>query len=171
MVLRLPHRRIHLLLDRCFYWRHLWSGLCVWELEGSLEGPLDAFCALFNQPYKEYRTARIIQGQLYSLGVADELRQAFVQIQKEKNVLSLEDSNTILHGIIDGTETPFIYEKLGVRFEDFLLDEFQDTSRIQWENFSPLLHNADASGFPSLVVGDVKQSIYRWRGSDWDSCI
>ena len=138
------------------------------ELEGSLEGPLDAFCALFDQPYKEYRTARIIQGQLYSLGVADELRQAFVQIQKEKNVLSLEDSNTILHGIIDGTETPFIYEKLGVRFEDFLLDEFQDTSRIQWENFSPLLHNADASGFPSLVVGDVKQSIYRWRGSDWD---
>ena len=138
------------------------------ELEDSLEGPLDAFCALFDQPYKEYRTARIIQGQLYSLGVADELRQAFVQIQKEKNVLSLEDSNTILHGIIDGTETPFIYEKLGVRFEDFLLDEFQDTSRIQWENFSPLLHNADASGFPSLVVGDVKQSIYRWRGSDWD---
>ena len=138
------------------------------ELEGTLEGPLDAFCALFDQPYKEYRTARIIQGQLYSLGVADELRQAFVQIQKEKNVLSLEDSNTILHGIIDGTETPFIYEKLGVRFEDFLLDEFQDTSRIQWENFSPLLHNADASGFPSLVVGDVKQSIYRWRGSDWD---
>ena len=138
------------------------------QLEGSLEGPLDAFCALFDQPYKEYRTARIIQGQLFSLGVADELRQAFVQIQKEKNVLSLEDSNTILRGIIDGTDTPFVYEKLGVRFEDFLLDEFQDTSRIQWENFSPLLHNADASGFDSLVVGDVKQSIYRWRGSDWD---
>ena len=138
------------------------------RLEGVLEGPLDAFCALFGQPFREYRTARIIQAQLYSLGVADELRQAFVQIQKEKNVLSLEDSNTILHGIIDGTETPFIYEKLGVRFEDFLLDEFQDTSRIQWENFSPLLHNAVDSGFDSLVVGDVKQSIYRWRGSDWD---
>ena len=138
------------------------------KLEGLLEGPLDAFCALFDEPYKEYRTARIIQGQLYSLGVADELREAFVQIQKEKNVLSLDDSNSILHGIIDGTDAPFIYEKLGIRFEDFLLDEFQDTSRIQWENFSPLLHNADASGFDSLVVGDVKQSIYRWRGSDWD---
>ena len=138
------------------------------QLEGSLEDPLDAFCSLFDRPYKEYRTARVIQGQLFSLGVADELRQAFVQIQKEKNVLSLEDSNTILRGIIDGTDTPFVYEKLGVRFEDFLLDEFQDTSRVQWENFSPLLHNADASGFDSLVVGDVKQSIYRWRGSDWD---
>ena len=138
------------------------------QLEGSLEGPLGAFCALFGQPYKEYMTARVIQGQLYSLGVAGELRQAFVQIQKEKNVLSLEDSNTILHGIIDGTDAPFVYEKLGVRFEDFLLDEFQDTSQIQWENFSPLLHNSQASGYGSLVVGDVKQSIYRWRGSDWD---
>jgi ATP-dependent exoDNAse (exonuclease V) beta subunit len=138
------------------------------KLEGLLEGPLDAFCDLFDDPYKEYKTARIIQGQLYSLGVAGELREAFVQIQKEKNVLSLDDSNSILHGIIDGTDAPFIYEKLGIRFEDFLLDEFQDTSRIQWENFSPLLHNADASGFDSLVVGDVKQSIYRWRGSDWD---
>ncbi|MBR1570382.1 MAG: UvrD-helicase domain-containing protein [Bacteroidales bacterium] len=138
------------------------------ELEGSLEEPLNAFCALFDLPYKEYMTAKVIMGQLYSLGVADELREAFVQIQKEKNVMSLDDSNTILHGIIDGSDAPFIYEKLGVRFEDFLLDEFQDTSRIQWENFSPLLHNSEASGFDSLVVGDVKQSIYRWRGSDWN---
>ena len=60
-----------------------------------------------------------------------------------------------------------MYEKLGVRFEDFLLDEFQDTSMIQWENFLPLLKNSVAGGFDNLVVGDVKQSIYRWRGSDW----
>lgn len=137
------------------------------QLEGVLDGPLNDFCALFGTPYKEYMTARELQGQLYSLGVAGELREALVRIQKERNVLSLEDSNTILHGIIDGSDAPFVYEKLGVRFEDFLLDEFQDTSRIQWDNFSPLLHNSEASGFDSLVVGDVKQSIYRWRGSDW----
>ncbi len=137
------------------------------QLEGVLDGPLNDFCALFGKPYKEYMTARELQGQLYSLGVAGELREALVRIQKERNVLSLEDSNTILHGIIDGSDAPFVYEKLGVRFEDFLLDEFQDTSRIQWDNFSPLLHNSEASGFDSLVVGDVKQSIYRWRGSDW----
>ncbi len=137
------------------------------QLDGVLNAPLDAFCALFGQPYKEYMTAGELQSQLYSLGVAGELREALVQIQKEKDVLSLEDSNSILRGIIDGSDAPFVYEKLGVRYEDFLLDEFQDTSRIQWENFSPLLHNADASGFDSLVVGDVKQSIYRWRGSDW----
>ena len=133
-----------------------------------LEGPLNAYLALFGPEYKEYMTALILKGQLYSLGVARELRDAFSQIQQEKNVLSLDDSNTILHRIIDGTDTPFIYEKMGVRYEDFLLDEFQDTSDIQWDNFRPLVHGSIDSGNDSLVVGDVKQSIYRWRGSDWN---
>ena len=133
-----------------------------------LEGPLEAYLALFGAPYREYTTAVILKGQLYSLGVARELREAFTQIQQERNVLSLDDSNTILHRIIDGTDTPFIYEKMGVRFEDFLLDEFQDTSDIQWDNFRPLVHGSIDSGNDSLVVGDVKQSIYRWRGSDWN---
>ena len=137
-------------------------------LEGRLEQPLADFAALFGKRFKEYNTARIIIGQTYGLGVADTLRKAFTQVQKDNNVLSLDDSNTILRGIIDGTDTPFIYEKLGVRFEDFLLDEFQDTSDIQWENFLPLIKGSESTGGHSLVVGDVKQSIYRWRGSDWN---
>jgi len=138
------------------------------ELEGDLEGPLEAFCALFGDRYKTYATARLIGAQVYALGIAGELRKAFEEVQKEKNVLSIDDSNTILKGIIDGSDAPFVYEKLGVRFEDFLLDEFQDTSTVQWENFRPLLLNSEAGGFDNLVVGDVKQSIYRWRGSDWN---
>ena len=137
-------------------------------LGGRLDNPLQAFLSCFGEPYKAYVTAGIIRRQLYGLGLAAELRASFAEIQKEKNILSLDDSNTILKQIIDGTDTPFVYEKLGVRFEDFLLDEFQDTSEIQWENFRPLLHNSADQGKDSLVVGDVKQSIYRWRGSDWD---
>ena len=137
------------------------------ELEGNLDGPLNAFCALFGDRYRQYRTACLIGDQAYTLGIAGELRKAFDEVQREKNVLSIDDSNTILKGIIDGSDAPFVYEKLGVRFEDFLLDEFQDTSTIQWENFRPLLLNSEAGGFDNLVVGDVKQSIYRWRGSDW----
>lgn len=129
---------------------------------------MQEFCSLFGEPYKVYATAMTIRGQIYGLGVAGELRKAFVDAQKERGVISIEDTNTILHDIIDGTDTPFLYEKLGVRFENFLLDEFQDTSGIQWENFLPLLRNADASGGENLVVGDVKQSIYRWRGGEWD---
>ena len=138
------------------------------EMEGSLEEPLNHFIGLFDKPYKAYVTALNIIGQIYGLGVADALRTAFSEVQKEKNVISIDDSNTILRGIIDGTDTPFIYEKLGVRFDDFLLDEFQDTAEIQWENFLPLLKNSESTGGQSLVVGDVKQSIYRWRGSDWN---
>ena len=137
-------------------------------VRGILEAPLEEFIGLFDAPYKVYLTAELIRKQIYALGMAHELSEAFREVQKEKNVISIDDSNTILRNIIDGTDTPFIYEKLGVRFDNFLLDEFQDTSEVQWENFRPLLHGSIDSGEDSLVVGDVKQSIYRWRGSDWD---
>lgn len=123
--------------------------------------------SLFDNEYKVYNTALLLKAQVYGFGIAHELQNEFEALLKEKNVLSLDDSNTILKNIIDGTETPFIYEKLGVRYENFLLDEFQDTSRVQWDNFRPLLKNSVDSNFYSLIVGDVKQSIYRFRDSDW----
>ena len=132
-----------------------------------LEVPLEDFCALFDKEFKVYNTAQILDGQLYGLGVAGELDKAFKELMKEKNVLCIDDSNTILRDIIDGSDAPFVYEKLGVRYEHFLLDEFQDTAGVQWSNFSPLLHESESKGGESLIVGDVKQSIYRWRGSDW----
>jgi len=132
-----------------------------------LKAPLEDFCSLWGKEYAVYATACILDGQIYGLGVAGELRRTFNALMKEKNVLCIEDSNTILRDIIDGSDAPFVYEKLGVRFDHFLLDEFQDTSQVQWTNFSPLLHNSDSQGGENLIVGDVKQSIYRWRGSDW----
>ena len=133
-----------------------------------LVAPLEDFCELWGTDFSLFNTAMILDGQIYGLGVAGELRQIFDELLKEKNVLCIEDSNTILRDIIDGSDAPFVYEKLGVRFDHFLLDEFQDTSEVQWTNFSPLLHNSDSQGGENLIVGDVKQSIYRWRGSDWN---
>lgn len=132
-----------------------------------LEAPLEDFCSLFDKEFKVYNTAVILDRQLYGLGVAGELDRTFRELMKEKNVLCIDDSNTILRDIIDGSDAPFVYEKLGVRYEHFLLDEFQDTAGVQWSNFSPLLHESDSKGGENLIVGDVKQSIYRWRGSDW----
>ena len=109
---------------------------------------------------------KTIADNLYGFGVVSRLRQEMEVLMKEKNVLSLDETNAILHGLISGTDTPFIYEKVGVRFEDFLLDEFQDTSHVQWDNFSPLLEESLSRNFENLVVGDPKQSIYRWRNSD-----
>ena len=125
------------------------------------------FMDLFGKPYRIYRTARIIEPQVFSLGLAREFFARFEEILKEKNILCLDDGNTLLSRIIAGSDAPFVYEKLGVRYEHFLLDEFQDTSGVQWENFLPLLRESDSAGHESLIVGDVKQSIYRWRDSDW----
>ena len=132
-----------------------------------IESPLQDFCALFEQEFKVYNTALILDEQLYGLGVAGELNRAFKELMKGKNVLCIDDSNTILRNIIDGSDAPFVYEKLGVRYEHFLLDEFQDTSSVQWDNFYPLLFESNSNDRDNLIVGDVKQSIYRWRGSDW----
>lgn len=116
---------------------------------------------------KERNTALILRGQAYAFRIADRLRREFDAILREKHILGLEDTNHLINEIIGNDEASFIYEKLGVKYRHFLLDEFQDTSVIQWENFLPLLRNSIAEGCYNLVVGDVKQSIYRWRNADW----
>lgn len=135
--------------------------------ETMLREPVDEFCKMFDAPYSVYSTALHISKQTYGLGIVKELNAGFEELLKEKNVLGIDDSNEILRKIISGTDAPFIYEKLGVRYENFLLDEFQDTSTIQWENFRPLVKESSSSGNNDLIVGDVKQSIYRFRGGDW----
>ncbi len=132
-----------------------------------LEDAFNNIIKLYEADYKTYQTSRMLVGQILGLGLAADIYREFELVLKEKNVLSIDDSNTILKNIIDGTDAPFIYEKLGVKFENFLLDEFQDTAMIQWDNFLPLLENSEAQGFDNLIVGDVKQSIYRWRDSEW----
>ena len=122
---------------------------------------------LFESRYKIYKTAFIVRSLTYELGFVNEYEEALQALMAERNVISLEDSNSILRRIIDGSDAPFIYEKMGVRYTHFLLDEFQDTSRVQWENLRPLLRESDSRGGRNLVVGDVKQSIYRFRNSDW----
>ena len=135
------------------------------SLEKAAEGT--PFMDLFGRPYVIYRTALVLESQIFSLGLAREFFSQFQALLKEKGVMCLDDGNALLSRIIAGSDAPFVYEKLGVRYENFLLDEFQDTSNIQWENFLPLLRESEGGGHESLVVGDVKQSIYRWRDSDW----
>ncbi|MBQ9819120.1 MAG: UvrD-helicase domain-containing protein [Bacteroidales bacterium] len=135
--------------------------------EGVLAPPVQALVSAYGTGLKHYNTAQMLSRQIGDLGILTELQREFDSLVREKNVVCLDDANHHLREIIDGSDTPFIYEKMGVRYDHFLLDEFQDTSRIQWDNFRPLIANSDAQGFGNLVVGDVKQSIYRWRNSDW----
>ena len=89
------------------------------------------------------------------------------QLNKEKNRFILADTAHKLNDIISDNDIPFIYEKAASSFRYIMIDEFQDTSELQWKNFIPLIKECIASGHTCLIVGDVKQSIYRWRNSDW----
>lgn len=85
----------------------------------------------------------------------------------DANRFLLADTAHFLNELIDGSDVPFIYEKMGTRFNHIMIDEFQDTSSLQWKNFTPLISNCLSNNDSCLIVGDVKQSIYRWRNSDW----
>lgn len=102
----------------------------------------------------------------YQLGLLGDINASMQDFANENNTILLSGTNDIVKRIIDGCETPFIYERIGMYLHNFLLDEFQDTSRMQWENLLPLVRNGLANGHDSLIIGDVKQSIYRFRNSD-----
>ncbi len=122
----------------------------------------------YRKNIKDYNTAKLIVSQLYTLGILVDLQEMVRKVTREKGVVLLSDSGTLLKQIIADSETPFIYEKTGVYYRHFMIDEFQDTSGLQWMNFKPLIGNSLAEGNLALVVGDVKQAIYRWRNGDWN---
>ncbi|MEN0016424.1 MAG: UvrD-helicase domain-containing protein [Bacteroidota bacterium] len=117
--------------------------------------------------YKTYQTACAIQELIYTFGITTHMLAALQTYKRQNNLMLLSDASYLLRQIIGQNETPFVYEKMGNFYKHFLIDEFQDVSRFQWENIKPLIDNGLAEGHMSLLVGDAKQAIYRWRGSDW----
>ena len=115
-----------------------------------------------------YHTAIEVKKHLRILGILTDLREEIQKLLHEKGILQLSDSNLLLSKIIGDSDSPFIYEKIGNRYDYYMLDEFQDTSQLQWNNFKPLVSNALSESNKVLLVGDVKQAIYRWRNSDWN---
>ncbi len=113
-------------------------------------------------------TARAILDNLFSFGLLTDIALKVQEVSKEKNLVLLNDSSQLLRKVISGSDSPFVYEKMGAVYRNFMLDEFQDTSRLQWYNFKPLIENSLAEGNRNIIVGDVKQSIYRWRNGDWN---
>lgn len=113
-----------------------------------------------------YASYKKILDLTYQLGLLGDINASMHDFTNENNTILLSGTNDIVKRIIDGCETPFIYERIGMYLHNFLLDEFQDTSRMQWENLLPLVRNGLANGHDSLIIGDVKQSIYRFRNSD-----
>ncbi len=110
--------------------------------------------------------ARAVLRHGHTLPLMPALAEGLRAYREQRGVVLLSDVAALLDVVLRGAETSFVYEKLGVRYQHLLLDEFQDTSRRQWRNLRPLADEALASGHSVLVVGDAKQSIYRWRAGD-----
>lgn len=130
-------------------------------------GYLDELRDFYQNDYPQYCLYEILRHNLYSFGILSDVDIHMRDIIKERNIMLLSDTTDLLNKVIKGTDTPFIYEKVGVNIHHYMIDEFQDTSHAQWENFLPLLKESISKGGHNLIVGDVKQSIYRWRNSDW----
>ncbi len=104
------------------------------------------------------------------LSVINLVNQEIQKIKEEQNMLPISEFNTLIHSEIKDQPAPFIYERLGEKYRHFFIDEFQDTSQLQWDNLIPLIDNALSQQYEGsdqgslMLVGDAKQSIYRWRG-------
>ncbi len=117
--------------------------------------------------YIPYQTAKHTYENLNLLGTLIDLNNTMMQQGRETNTLLLSSTQQFIQQIIDNAETPFIYERLGTNLQHLMLDEFQDTARLQYDNLKPILTDCLASqGQDSLIVGDVKQSIYKFRNCD-----
>lgn len=116
--------------------------------------------------FKAALSSEIVLGNFYSFGLIADISRKLKEYKDENNLMLLADAPKFLNGVIRDSDTPFIYEKVGSFYRNYLIDEFQDTSGLQWKNFQPLIINSLDQGYASLVVGDVKQAIYRWRGGD-----
>ncbi len=115
-----------------------------------------------------YQSALLTLRHLSQLRLLHAIAAAVDSINSENNRFQLSNTQSLLNALIKDSDSPFIFEKIGAQLKHIMIDEFQDTSRIQWENFKVLLGNCMAQeGSHDLIVGDVKQSIYRWRSGDW----
>ncbi len=115
-----------------------------------------------------YQSASLTLRHLSQLRLLGAIEQKVRQLNTEANRFLLSDTGHLLHELIAGSDSPFIFEKIGAQIEHIMIDEFQDTSTLQWQNFKVLLEECMShAGSQNLIVGDVKQSIYRWRSGDW----
>lgn len=113
-----------------------------------------------------YLVAGFVLKNIYRLATIHELEREVRQLMAEKNKVHISEFNHRINQIVEHEPVPYIYERMGERYQHILIDEFQDTSQMQWHNLIPLMANALGYQLANMVVGDAKQSIYRWRGGN-----
>lgn len=118
--------------------------------------------------WKLFQSAQLTLRHLNNLRLLHSIEQKVKNLHEEANVFLLGNTHHLLHALIQDQDSPFIFEKIGAQLHHVMIDEFQDTSTVQWQNFKVLMRECMSHiGSENLIVGDVKQSVYRWRSGDW----
>lgn len=115
---------------------------------------------------KSFRTKEMLSSSLFQLAVLQQLERSVKAVSEARNSMTFADLNRLIELLVNDNPAPFIYERYGERYKHYLIDEFQDTSIVQWQNFLPLIEESLANSRFNLIVGDGKQAIYRWRNGD-----
>lgn len=123
-------------------------------------------CIEIDARYARMKFYKLLRQNIFYLGLLDKLNECISQYRSDNATLLLSDTNAILHRIIGDDDTPFVYERIGQTLDHFLIDEFQDTSELQWKNLLPLVETSLSLDNDNLVIGDEKQCIYRFRNSE-----
>lgn len=143
------------------------------HLYESLDPTMEEFSDFLERNIPHYLLVQAVEGNIYYLRLMKQMSVELADWRVDNNAQLISDAQLLLQriGLSDQGDPTFIWEKIGNRYRYFLFDEFQDTSANQWQNLFPLLSNAlsqSTTQFPEhLIVGDIKQSIYRWRNGDW----
>ncbi len=136
------------------------------SLKPKLIGFFDEITRYTGQYHQSYELNKLLTKTIFPLAVLNEIDKTLTAFKKQHNLIHISEFNRRIASIVMHEPVPFIYERIGERYHHIMIDEFQDTSRLQWHNFIPLIENALAGGHFNLVVGDGKQAIYRWRNGD-----
>ncbi len=118
---------------------------------------------LMDKGSARYALLGMIEKNIFQMGVLSAMEMEIDTIRREKRILHISEFNKRITDIILKEPVPFIYERIGEKYFNYLIDEFQDTSELQWKNLLPLIGDSLAYGRYNLVVGDGKQAIYRFR--------
>ncbi len=144
------------------------------RIKSSYEGIKDAVFEHFNRikltyesSFKTYILCRLLRSNIYASALMPAVLNTLQELIERNQQVPISEFNKRIAALLQASSVPYIYERLGERFRSFLLDEFQDTSVLQWQNLLPLIENALAQGSKNLIVGDGKQSIYRFRGGEF----
>ncbi|MCU0434563.1 MAG: UvrD-helicase domain-containing protein [Bacteroidia bacterium] len=121
---------------------------------------------LRDRHYGNYIVHSLLLKNIYAIAALNEVEKLIFSFRAEQNIVHISEFNRIISKIVFAEPVPFIFERLGERYTNYLIDEFQDTSVLQWQNLLPLIDNALGGGNFTMLVGDGKQAIYRWRGGE-----